>query len=121
MAGYPPRGNDILGALRPIEGGEGRTATDAAGNVLDQRGFPVQTLGYANGPVEVRVGARLLSSAKAPTDPDFLQHKTFLFGAETHGGEDVALYAAGPGSALVSGTIEQNSIFHLIAHALGWR
>lgn len=121
MAGYPPRGNDIMGFIRPIPGGEGRGAQDAQGNVLDQLGRPVPTLGYANGPLEVRSGGRTLSSAKAPTDPDFLQPKTFLFGAETHGGEDVALYGVGPGSALVSGTLEQNSIFHIIASALGWR
>jgi alkaline phosphatase len=121
MAGYPPRGNDILGFLRPIAGGEGRGAQDAQGNVLDQLGRPVPTLGYANGPVEVRAGGRTLSSARAPTDPDYLQPKTFLFGSETHGGEDVALYGTGPGSALVSGTLEQNSIFHIMASALGWR
>jgi alkaline phosphatase len=121
MAGYPPRGNDILGFLKPIPGGEGRAAQDAQGNVLDQLGRPVTTLGYANGPVEVRAGSRTLSSTKAPTDPDYLQPKTFLFGSETHGGDDVALYGTGPGSALVSGTLEQNSIFHIIASALGWR
>lgn len=121
MAGYPPRGNPILGLLRPIEGGEGRSNLDPQGNVLDQLGRPVPTLGYANGPVEVRAGSRTLNSARAPTDPDFLQPKTFLFGSETHGGEDVALYGTGPGSALVSGTLEQNSIFHIIAHALGWK
>jgi alkaline phosphatase len=121
IAGYPPRGNPILGFLKPIEGGEGRTALDAQGNVVDQLGRPVPTLGYANGPLEVRAGAKTLRSTLPPTDPDFLQPKTFLFGAETHGGEDVALYAQGPGSALVSGTLEQNSIFHIIASALGWR
>lgn len=121
MAGYPPRGNPILGFLRPIEGGEGRTNLDPQGNVLDQLGRPVPTLGYANGPVEIRAGTRTLNSARAPTDPDYLQPKTFLFGSETHGGEDVALYATGPGSALVSGTLEQNSIFHIIVRALGWK
>lgn len=121
MAGYPPRGNDILGNLRPIEGGEGRTATNADGDALDMRGRPMQTLGYANGPLELRIGTRTLSSAKPSTDPDFLQAKTFLLGAETHGGEDVALYATGPGSPMAAGTIEQNSIFHIITHALGWR
>jgi alkaline phosphatase len=121
MAGYPPRGNPITGFLRPIEGGEGRTNLDAQGNVLDQLGRPVPTLGYANGPVEVRAGNRTLNGARAPTDPDFLQPKTFLFGSETHGGEDVALYGTGPGSALVSGTLEQNSIFHIIVRALGWK
>lgn len=121
IAGYPPRGNDILGRLRPLEGGEGRTGVDSSGGVLDQMGRPVTTLGYANGPLMVRAGDRTLSSDVPATDPNFLQPKTFLFGSETHSGEDVILYADGPGSALVSGTIEQNSIFHIMAHALGWR
>ena len=121
MAGYPPRGNDILGFIRPIAGGEGRTATDKDGNVLDLLGRPVTTLGYANGPVALRLGKRSLSSARAPTDPDFLQPKAAIMEAETHGGEDVGLFAAGPGSALVDGTVEQNSIFHIMARALGWK
>lgn len=121
MAGYPPRGNDIMGLIRPIPGRERRAVVDAQGNSLDQLGRTMPTLGYANGPLEVRVGDRLLSSARPSNDPDFLQHKTFFLRAEAHGGEDVALYGVGPGSALVSGTLEQNSIFHIITRSLGWR
>ncbi|WP_235977401.1 alkaline phosphatase [Sandaracinobacteroides hominis] len=120
MAGYPPRGNDILGLIRPLPGGEGGGKTDEAGNSLDQKGRTMPTLGYANGPAEVRVGSRVLNSDKASTDPDFLQPKTFQTASESHGGEDVALFAGGPGSALASGTIEQSTIFHIMAHALGW-
>lgn len=36
---------------------------------------------------------------------------------ETHGGEDVPVYATGPGSHLFSGTIEQTYIAHAIAYA----
>lgn len=121
MAGYPPRGNPILGFIRPIPGGEGRTRTDAAGNALDEDGRPMPTLGYANGPAMLRIGQRVLDSNRAPTDPDYLQTKTHRLASETHGGEDVGLWARGPGSALVSGTMEQNAIFHIIARALGWR
>jgi alkaline phosphatase len=121
IAGYPPRGNDILGLIRPIEGGESRTGVDAAGNSLDARGRTMTTLGYANGPLEVRVGNRVLNAQRPSTDPDFLVDKLHILDIETHGGEDVALYATGPGSALVAGVLEQNSIFHIMAHALGWR
>jgi alkaline phosphatase len=41
-------------------------------------------------------------------------------GSETHAGEDVAIYADGPSSYLVRGTLEQNAIYHVLAHALGW-
>lgn len=121
IAGYPPRGNPILGFIRPIPGGERRVRTDPAGNALDEDGRPMPTLGYANGPQTVRIGQRTLDSNRAPTDPDYLQTKTHRLMAETHGGEDVGLWAIGPGSQLVSGTIEQNAIFHIIARALGWR
>lgn len=40
-----------------------------------------------------------------------------LFRYETHGGEDVPVYAIGPGSHLFSGTVEQTYIAHAIAHA----
>ena len=121
MTGYPPRGNDILGLLRPLASGEGSSRTDDSGNLVDKAGRAMPTLSYANGPLETKSGNEQLSAALAPTDKNFLQPKTFILSSESHGGEDVALFAAGPGSALVSGTIEQNSIFHIIAHAMGWR
>ena len=34
-------------------------------------------------------------------------------------GEDVAVYATGPGSDLLGGVIEQNVIYHVMAVALG--
>ncbi|MBT7563460.1 MAG: hypothetical protein HN621_02140, partial [Porticoccaceae bacterium] len=39
---------------------------------------------------------------------------------ETHGGEDVALYAAGAGAEGVRGVIEQNLIFDIMMSAYGW-
>ena len=36
---------------------------------------------------------------------------------ETHSGEDVAVYATGPGAHLVSGTQEQTAIFHVMNFA----
>ena len=40
---------------------------------------------------------------------------------ETHAGEDVALYATGPGSERVRGVIEQNRIFDIMMAAFGFR
>jgi alkaline phosphatase len=34
--------------------------------------------------------------------------------SETHGGDDVGIWARGPGAESVRGTLEQNVIFHLI-------
>jgi alkaline phosphatase len=40
--------------------------------------------------------------------------------SETHGGEDVALFAIGPGAERARGVIEQNVIYSIITRALGW-
>jgi alkaline phosphatase len=40
--------------------------------------------------------------------------------SETHSGADVALYATGARSHYFSGSMEQNTIFHLMTAALGW-
>ncbi|MFA7441453.1 MAG: alkaline phosphatase [Sphingomonadaceae bacterium] len=121
IAGYPPRGNNILGHIRPVHGGEGATQTDAQGNQLNLDGKPMTTLGYRNGPREAHADGKHLSGDLPPNDPDYLADKLDALQSETHAGEDVALFAAGPGSELVSGTIEQHSIFHIMARALGWR
>ena len=40
--------------------------------------------------------------------------------SETHAGEDVALYAQGPGAQKARGVIEQNVIYDIIRSAFGW-
>ena len=40
--------------------------------------------------------------------------------SETHAGEDVPLYAVGPGSDQVRGVIEQSRIYDIMINALGW-
>ena len=37
--------------------------------------------------------------------------------SETHAGEDVAVFASGPGARLVTGTNEQSLIFHIMSYA----
>jgi len=130
IAGYPSRGNAILG----------KTAVD--GVVLkDSLGLPYTTLSYANGPGwtgglqrkefnpanEGTVSAPYAGSKLRPdltavdtTNPNYLQEATVPMGSETHAGEDVAIYADGPGAYLVRGTLEQNVIYHVMAEALGW-
>ncbi len=118
MAGYPARGNDILGYIKPPKGGgEGDGGLSPEGYALDDRGQPMTTLSYANGPFV----ARGLSRALPPNDPNYLAIKTYGTGSESHGGEDVALFAEGPRADLVRGVMEQNLIFHIMAEALGWR
>ncbi len=117
IAGYPERGNDILGFIKPARDGEGAGPTSPEGFALDDRGQPMTTLSYANGPFVARGLSRLLP----PNDPNYLANKTYGTSGESHAGEDVVLFAEGPRADLVRGVMEQNLIFHIMAEALGWR
>lgn len=119
IAGYPVRGNDILGlVVPPPGGGDG----DHAGALKDGDptpaldGKPYSTLGYANGPGAVK-GERPVPQTGLKAQ----QQSLVPTGAETHGGEDVALFATGPGAARAHGVIEQNVIYDIMAKALGWK
>ncbi len=136
IAGYPSRGNPILGKADTGLGllGVSPVATDSLG-------LPYTTLGYLNGPGgwtgngsrrELNPATELYTAeipftGKRPdltsvdtTNPNYLQESAIpTLGAETHAGEDVAIYANGPRSYLVRGTLEQNAIYHVMASALG--
>ena len=136
IAGYPSRGNPILGK------------TDAGLGLIpfstDSLGLPYTTLGYMNGPggwtgngtrrefnpategytAEIPFantgGKRPDLTNVDTTAPNYLQEAAIpTLGAETHAGEEVAIYADGPRSYLVRGTLEQNAIYHVMADALG--
>ena len=111
IAGYPRRGNDILGIVVPPEGG-GEEVGDVT-TALDGKSYT--TLGYANGPGAVK-GER----PEPQTGINAVQQSLVPLGSETHGGEDVALFATGPGSEKARGVIEQNLIYDIIRKALGW-
>ena len=129
IAGYPSRGNPILG----------KSAVDGVPST-DALGLSYTTLSYANGPGwtggfqrkefnpanEGTVSAHYDGSALRPnlsmvdtTAPNYLQEATVPMGSETHAGEDVAIYASGPNAYLVRGPQEQNVIYHVMADALG--
>ncbi|MFK7859812.1 MAG: alkaline phosphatase [Granulosicoccus sp.] len=125
FAGYPRRGNPILGKVVSAGGVNPALASD---------GLPFTTLGYANGrgfrdygdntdpdktysdPV---VGGRQNLTDVDTQAPGFHQEALVPLVAESHAGEDVALHATGAGAFRVQGTIEQNLIFHVINQALG--
>ena len=48
------------------------------------------------------------------TDPDFIQQSLVPLPSETHGGEDLGIYAIGPWSHLFQGTVEENYTFHVM-------
>jgi alkaline phosphatase len=123
ISGYPARGNPILGLVK---------APGATAPTLDYKGQPYTTLSYATGPGfamqdESVPGPRVVApgrtqdlSAVDTTSPDFHQQSLVGMAGETHGGEDVALYARGPGADLARGAINQNEIYHIMRRALGF-
>ncbi len=137
MGGYPTRGNPILGLV---------VQNDASGRpggpALDAEGRPYTTLSYANGPghlaatdgqpagpkhhphvltrSEGAVAGRPVLTPEQAEAPDYLPEAAVPRFMETHSGEDVPLYAGGPGAALFHGVQEQNFVYHAMREALGW-
>ena len=131
MAGYPARGQPILGLVR---GQNGEAHRDALG-------LPYTTLSYANGPGYIGASDVQEGGLKSyPHDPgkyltyadsgrpdlthadplahDFMQESGIPMTSETHAGEDVGLFARGPNAHLFRGVMEQNVIFHIMQDAL---
>tara|TARA_R110002095_G_scaffold113015_1_gene98668 strand:- start:261 stop:929 length:669 start_codon:yes stop_codon:yes gene_type:complete len=124
IAGYPKRGNPILGKVVNIGETEPTTAAD---------GMPYTTVGYTNGlgfhdlgavtdadavySESIQAGRADLASVDTES-PGFHQEALVPLGSETHAGEDISLHARGPGSQFVRGVVEQNMVFHLINQAL---
>ena len=121
--GYPQRGNPILGLVT--------AGASSEGGSLGADGMPYTTLSYANGPGACRetgkddAGKPVFDCARYDltnvdtTAPDFRQQSLVPLYSETHGGEDVAAFASGPGANLISGVIEQNELFHVMGRAIG--
>ena len=129
IAGYPQRGNPILGLV---------TSPGEAKPDLAADGKPYATLSYANGggyrtarptltasssilPVTPAAGQADVNILDT-MNPNFIQEATVPtgFGSETHAAEDVAIYAKGPRAYLFQGTQEQSYIYQVMAKALGF-
>ena len=106
ISGYANRGNPILGKVRSGE-------NESKGS----DGMPYTTLSYANGGSAKREGPRADLTEVDTTHKDFRQPSLVPMMSETHSGEDVAIYASGPGAQWVSGVYEQNYIFHVMEEA----
>ena len=115
VAGYPHRGNNILGLARDVPDVDGEQPVDA----LDRNGLPYATLSYANGP-GYRAVRPVLTEAET-SSLKFLQEATVPLSSETHAGEEVAIYASGPSAHLVKGTMEQNWIYYVMKDAFGFK
>jgi alkaline phosphatase len=125
IAGYPKRGNPILGKV---------VGVNASNPTEDANGQPYTTLGYTNGrgmmdlanetnadaayAMDINTGRQDISGIDT-TSSGFHQEALVPLTSETHSGEDIALHASGPGAQLVQGVIEQNALFHVISQSLG--
>ncbi len=123
IAGYPKRGNPILGKVVAVGKNQPSEAAD---------GLPYTTLGYTNGRgfrdlgsetnadetygLPIEAGRKDLTFVDTETS-GFHQEALIPLGSETHAGEDIAIYGKGPGAHLVGGTNEQNIIFHVMNSA----
>ncbi|XP_030646978.1 alkaline phosphatase, intestinal, tandem duplicate 1 [Chanos chanos] len=102
FGGNTPRGNPIFG-LAP------KKADDQ---------MPFTSILYANGPGYMHVnGTRENITTVDYFDEEYMQQAAVPLDSETHGGEDVAIYAKGPMSHLFHGVQEQNYIAHAMAYA----
>jgi alkaline phosphatase len=115
MGGYPIRGNNILGLVREVDD-NGMAEEKPA---KDLKGLPRTTLTYANGPGAKPTRPDL--SEVDTADPDYLQEAIVPLAAETHGGEDVAIYANGVNAYLIRGSMEENWIFYVMADAFRFK
>jgi alkaline phosphatase len=118
------RGHGILDVVYDLDQSTGHVSESQ-----DRNGVPYSVLGYLNGP-GYRGAARIdprtdLFPGRAgqipagPWHPAYLQESAVPLGSETHSGEDVAIYAIGPGADLVRGTVKNTHIFRVMRTALG--
>ena len=116
MAGYPVRGNPILGLVKTIDQITG-LPSENYDKALD--GKPYTTLGYHNGP-NLRINNDKPLTNEIVQDKNYRQQTAIPMNYETHAGEDVALFGQGPGSENIRGVMEQNEISNVINIALGF-
>ncbi|XP_004411769.1 PREDICTED: alkaline phosphatase, tissue-nonspecific isozyme isoform X2 [Odobenus rosmarus divergens] len=103
FGGYTPRGNSIFG-LAPM--------------VSDTDKKPFTAILYGNGPgYKVVGGERENVSMVDYAHNNYQAQSAVPLRHETHGGEDVAVFAKGPMAHLLHGVHEQNYIPHVMAYA----
>ncbi|XP_077964411.1 intestinal-type alkaline phosphatase [Gasterosteus aculeatus] len=100
FGGHSARGNSVLGVSRS--------------KANDNKHFT--TAVYGNGP-GYRNGTRPDMNETMSSDNNYLQQAPVPLDSETHGIEDVAIFAKGPMAHLFHGVHEQNYIAHVTAYA----
>lgn len=106
-SGYSPRNSDVFGTT---------------GNIAKD-GMPYLTLSYANGKgyeyyYDMDGNERIHPDHVDRSKPGAYYPSTIPMGTETHGGEDVGVFASGPWSHLFTGVYNQNTLPHMMAYAM---
>ncbi|KAI0978700.1 hypothetical protein GJ496_001565 [Pomphorhynchus laevis] len=110
VGGYAYRNNDIFGF-----------AANEKENGSNVDGMPFTSILYGNGPGYINSSDRLNKSYWNTVDlhsHDFKYHSAVPLNSESHGAEDVIVYASGPRSHLYTGTFEQSDIFHYMVYSM---
>lgn len=125
LSGYAKRGNPILDKVT-------LPGHDKPALALDKK--PYTVINYVNGKgyfeelsAEASIDkaiapqtGRVADMSKVNTNqPDFHQEANIPLEQETHGGEDVQIFADGPDAQLFHGVQEQSYIFYVMRDALG--
>ena len=144
IGGYPQRGNPILGLTQGVgaktpdldmlglpyttlnyangSGYTGASDAQAAGSKTfgaKDGAWASGSEGHSPSSYSAANGRPTLTNALVQ-DPNYLQEAIVPLNQETHGGEDVAIFAYGPQAHLFHGIMEQNVIYHVMSEALGF-
>ncbi|KAJ7993451.1 hypothetical protein DPEC_G00272570 [Dallia pectoralis] len=102
FGGHAARGNPVTGLSR---------------NLADDK-KPFTTLLYGNGPgFKLANGSRPSLTEAETAAIGYMQQSAVPLDSETHGSEDVAIFAKGPMAHLFHGVQEQSYIAHVMAYA----
>jgi len=115
IAGHATRGNPILGKVMGNDYWGEPTANLSRGS----DNLPYTTLLWGTGPGYTNPRQDLTNVDT--TAPTYKQQAAVPMGSDTHSGEDVAIYAGGPGAYLFHGVQEENYIYHAIMAAMKLR
>ena len=107
------KGNPIFGLTRGFDN-RGQPMDEPN---LDDNGKPFTPLGYRDGSTAPD-GERPDLTQEQVVQPGYQIEAHLPRGSESHGGQDLPLYAIGPWAHLFSGVMEQNTIFHIMKHAI---
>ncbi|XP_078601560.1 alkaline phosphatase-like [Branchiostoma floridae x Branchiostoma japonicum] len=105
FGGYPSRGHPIFR----------KTDYNFGFELLDRK--PMTSLLYGNGPGYSLSGTRQDITNVNTGRKDYKQQSAVPLAHETHGGEDVPIFAGGPMAHLFHGVREQNYIAHVMKYA----